>query len=70
MDRWVHFTLQDLLGALHCQRSDLCAQFFAGAGHLLLGVGLGCSDDTGGFFGSGCLGCVDDLGSALFSVVN
>jgi len=48
VDRWVHFTLQDLLGALHCQCVHLATQFFAGTGHVLLGAGLGSGDDTGG----------------------
>ena len=47
----VHFALEDLLGALHCQGSDLATQFFAHARHLLLGVGAGSGNDTGGFVG-------------------
>ena len=34
----VHFTLQDLLGALHCQRGNLATQFFAHATHTAPGA--------------------------------
>jgi hypothetical protein len=66
--RCVHFALEDLLGALHGQGSDLATQFFARAGHLLLGVGLGAFDDAGGFDACGLLGFVDDRCGALFGV--
>ena len=61
MHRRVDFLAQDLLGALDGQRGHLLAQGFAGAHHLLLGIGLGSGNDLVGFLGGAHLGFLDDL---------
>lgn len=49
MGRSVHFTLQNLLGTLYSQLSNVCAQAFACLNKLLFSFGLRLFDDTGSF---------------------
>ena len=74
--RLIDFALQDLLGALHGQRSDFTTQRFARLHDLLFCFRLRLGDDAGGFsLGVGLdflgdrLGTLFSVGDALLAVI-